>query len=249
VTREPRAGRLVRLALLAALAPAAGARAAAQTPAAPLPADTGVRADTAPGDTALGDTARPADAFCWRGRPLPHCASFVLFEIGAHARVADTRQTQRYPDGSTQEVRAFGRHQFSWQLGAMRNVDARTALGGTLHVGGDGYGAVVGALARGRRWTSPRTSLDLDVGPVLMQVPLATSAREYRVGGMTQARVNLADLIAVSGRVAVVPNGTRRPRAGALLGAQLGSGAALGGTVVTAILAALAIAAIANMGG
>jgi len=48
-------------------------------------------------------------ALCFRGRPLPQCRAFWLTEFGLSL-----------PDGP-----------FGWELGGMRNVGKRSAVGGT----------------------------------------------------------------------------------------------------------------------
>src|SRR5688500_20405470 len=53
--------------------------------AAALTASSGVAAAQAP----ARDSVR-TDPFCWRGRPLPHCQDFALFELGYHTRVVST---------------------------------------------------------------------------------------------------------------------------------------------------------------
>ena len=101
--------------------------------------------------TAHGTTARAqqADAIpkavCFRGQPLPRCRAFWLTEFGVAA-----------PLGGSDPLA-------SWELGGMRNIDARTALGVTLYLSAfasDGFGV----KPRLRRWLSPRTALDVSPG-------------------------------------------------------------------------------------
>ena len=73
----------------------------------------------------------------WRGRPLARCRAFVLFELSALRHLAgstlDPAVTQR---GSGYRRWDQGLvSQFVYDLGAMVNVRAREAIGGTLTAG------------------------------------------------------------------------------------------------------------------
>ena len=214
---------------------------------------------------AARDTAAPVrtDSFCWRGRPLPRCRAFALFELGLYGRLAATRLRESYtlPNVGTQrrDEEAFT-SQFGWSVGAMRNRDATTAVGGALVLAfGDAGNTVAGTL-RLRRWTGRGTSVELAGGPGVAQVPLpivsGTVDGVDELGGqgigwrpalLAEARANAADLVALSVRGVVVPRaGGRRQHAAVFAGASTGSGLAAIGTVGLGILTALAIAALAG---
>ena|SRR2546426_6671842 len=76
-------------------------------------------------------------ALCFRGRPLPQCRAFWLTEFGLSL-----------PDGP-----------FGWELGGMRNVGKRSAVGGTLYLridGGTAYGVKPMYFMRIRAVRRPR---------------------------------------------------------------------------------------------
>lgn len=208
--------------------------------------------------TAARDTTtRPADAFCWRGRPLPHCAAFALFELGVHEPLASTDVRRRddgtSPGGST--LPTFERH-VSWSLGVMRNVDARTALGGAVTLAAAGNGGFAAASARARRWTGARTSAELAAGPAIAEVPIpirvsgvpGALGEGRRPGVFAEARLNAADLVALSARAVVVPQAGGRTHAAGFVGASLGSHTALAGNVALAALTAFVIYALLGGG-
>ncbi len=196
------------------------------------------------------------DDFCWRGRPLPRCRAFALFELGYFEALATTRirEQVQYP-GTTPYPRdeaAFGR-QLSWSVGAMRNLDARTAVGGAV-IGGAALdqGPHVAATVRWRRWTGASTSLELAAGPGVAQVPVPFGTQVgyqgdvWRPAALAEARANLADLAAVSVRGVAVPRAGGRTHGALFVGASTGSTAAAIGTVGLGILVGLAIAALSQ---
>lgn len=224
--------RLVSLALLSALPHLAAAQ--------PAPADA----------------SAPTDGFCWRGRPLPRCRAFALFELGYFEALATTRirEPVQYPGTTpyTRDEAAFGR-QLSWSVGAMRNLDARTAVGGAV-IGGAALdqGPHVAATVRARRWAGPSTSVELAAGPGVAQVPVPFGTQVgyqgdvWRPAALAEARANLADLAAVSVRGVVVPRAGGRTHGAVFAGASTGSTAAAIATVGVGVVVGLAIAALGN---
>ena len=214
-------------------------------------------AGTATAQTPRDTTAARPDAFCWRGRPLPRCRAFALFELGWFEAPATSRLREPYPfaDMGVRDDAAFGRH-LSWTLGAMRNTDARTALGGAvLFAAGLDEGPMVAGTVRWRRWTGPRTSVELAAGPGATQVPMPLAGPErvyppagWRPAALAEGRANLADLAAVSLRGAVVPRGGGRTHGALFVGASTGSTAAVAGTFGVSVLVALVITALAGGG-
>jgi hypothetical protein len=82
---------------------------------------------------------------CFRGRPLPRCRAFWLTEFGVSPF-----------DGAV-----------AWELGGMRNVGPRSAVGGALYLRVDG-GSAYGVKPRFRRWLSPVVALDVAPGFIIL---------------------------------------------------------------------------------
>jgi hypothetical protein len=228
--------------LVAVLAHAGAATAAAQ------PA-----ADTAP-------RATRTDPFCWRGRPLPRCAAFAQFELGYHWPVVTTRVRepvaalpQPFASPGSGHIRSVG-GQMIWSVGAMRNRDARSAIGGVV-IGGPTAGTgrgMLGAQGRYRQWTSRTTSADVGAGPIRISMPIDTEGRPFdgsiyedRFGVAADARLSYADRVGAGVRVIAVPTGTR-VHGGVLVGGNVGSGAAVAGTVGIAAFVAFLVVALAG---
>ncbi|GLC23619.1 hypothetical protein rosag_01320 [Roseisolibacter agri] len=218
----------------------------------------GIAALLALTDTAHAQPARAdasTDGFCWRGRPLPRCRAFALFELGYFEALATTRlrEPSPFPGAADRDEPSFGR-QLSWSVGAMRNLGAGTAVGGAV-IGGAALnqGPFVAGTVRWRRWTGASTSLELAGGPGAAQVamPFVASSTGYqgdvwRPAAVAEARANLADLAAVSVRGVVVPRAGGRTHGAVFVGASTGSTAAVIGTAGLGILFGLAIAALGN---
>jgi hypothetical protein len=104
---------------------------------------------------------------CFRGRPAPTCASFFLTEAEVGVMVA--------PE-------AGGR--LGVDVGFMRNIGTRSAIGGTIAAGYtfvDGYNdfGYISLRPRYRYWLSHTTSID--VGPGLQWTPNGDTRIEARV--------------------------------------------------------------------
>ncbi len=154
-------------------------------------------------------------AVCFRGRPLPRCRAFWLTEFGLSL-----------PDGP-----------FGWQLGAMRNVGKRNAVGGTLYLRIDG-GTAYGVKPRFRRWLSPVVALDVSPGIIILAGP------EKSVGFAGHTGLSLGDWLTLSVQAETVApgfEGGQRVKwaGGARLGAGPGTIAGIAGFV---LLAAYALA-------
>ena len=90
-------------------------------------------------------------SLCFRGRPLPTCRTFWITEAGYSYRLTGQSRDHSYA---------------TWEVGLMRNLSVRTALGATLFAGFDGdlRWALKG---RFRRWVSSSTSLEVAPGVLL----------------------------------------------------------------------------------
>lgn len=117
---------------------------------------TGLQGQTVPG--------KAADNFCWRGKALPACRSFALFELEGGLAVASTTFVHESSVVTT-EYPAFV-NELKWHLGAMRNLTDEWALGATLSLGSGSPSAVTGIRVRARRWLNPPMSAELEAGAV-----------------------------------------------------------------------------------
>lgn len=111
--------------------------------------------------------ARGGQIGCFRGKPLPACRSFWIFELQGSAPLVQTRRrvVNTFPDGPTLTQRATAfESSLEWNLGHMVNVSPSWAVGGVFTAGPDGRGAFRGVKARARRWLSPDVALELEGG-------------------------------------------------------------------------------------
>ncbi len=195
----------------------------------------------APSATGLQGQAVPGtvpDAFCWRGKALPACRGFALFELEGAVAVASTTLVHESSVVTT-EYPAF-ENELKWHLGAMRNLTQEWALGGTVSLGTGSPGPLTGIRVRARRWLRPRMSVELEAGAV------DTGINE-RFGSGTGwgptvgARLNMADHFSVFTRWegAYARAGSDRDfhreagfHQGLYVGASAGSTAAAAGTGV-----------------
>jgi hypothetical protein len=97
-----------------------------------------------PAQQTIRETKAP-QPLCFHGRPLPQCRAFWLTEFG---------------------ISPF-EPWFVWELGGMRNIGPRSAVGGTLYLRIDG-GTAYGLMPRFRRWLSPVVALDVSPGIIIL---------------------------------------------------------------------------------
>ena len=123
--------------------------------------------------------AEPAAAqFCWRGRPLPECRTFLVTESGLY----------------------FGTELgIQGDLGFMVNLAPQTAIGASLHgmYGGDidsSWGAA-GVAGRFRYWLNRRWSLDL--APRVQWIEPSEAGRWYGPTAGASIALGWADYLAV----------------------------------------------------
>lgn len=93
---------------------------------------------------------------CLHGVPAPVCATFWIVELQASegVRLRDVPENAFSNDLT----------QYEWNLGHMRNLGTRWALGGTVSVGSGSDGIFTGARARMRRWLGSEVSVELEAG-------------------------------------------------------------------------------------
>jgi hypothetical protein len=105
---------------------------------------------------------------CFRGRPLPRCRSFWITE--AEGGVSLVRPATQAGN--------FGGARLGIEVGWMRNLSPRTAIGGGVAAGWDGR-EFVSLRPRYRRWLTP--VLALDASPGVRWVPGRVEIIEARV--------------------------------------------------------------------
>ena len=192
-------------------------------------------------------TAKAPDSFCWRGKPLSRCRTFMLFELSAPRHLAGTTIDpavtahgygyKRWDQGLAS--------QFLYDVGAMVNVGDRSAIGGTLTAGlivdDPGRPSVLGATARYRRWLTNDISADAGAGVLRMPVGIAVQ-QSYgvvrrsveRPALAADVRLGFGDLLALTGRAMVANDGRGRTHDAFFAGVSTGS------TVTAAVTAVYA---------
>jgi hypothetical protein len=206
------------------------------------------RAAAAQPVTAPPSAERRPDALCWRGRPLARCRAFLLFEFSAPRHMLGSRLdpiVSRNGYGHPRWDQGLA-SQFVYDIGAMVNVDARTAVGGTIEAGtivdDPSDRLVLGVTGRFRRWLTPRVSADAGAG--LLRMPVGVVETEpygirrvsvQRPAVMGELRLGLGDLLAIDGRAMAANDGRGRTHGALFVGASVGS------TVTAALTGAMGL--------
>ena len=137
----------------------------------------------------LAGVLSPSQAqFCWTPNPLPACRTFPITEIGFHYRISSS-PTFRFTitdilidsliESST--YRQEQRFYVTSDLGFMRNLNRRYAMGASHFVGFDNNGEFRGGLKlRVRRWLTDKTAIDFCPGILLWD-----SNAQYQTPGFT----------------------------------------------------------------
>jgi hypothetical protein len=148
------------------------------------------------GAQASGTDSLPSRA-CFRGRPEPRCRTFWVTEFSVTPRL------NANPSGG-----GGPNYYYTWDLGAMRNAGARTALGGGVFLGGEDDGFRLGLAFRYRRWISSTTAFDVSPGVL---VTGGDNQRAPRFPGFTGAAGMMhRDLVGLAARFEVVPDSAGR---------------------------------------
>lgn len=197
---------------------------------------------------AQGTAANPQETRkCFRGRPLPECRTFVLFELEYAHRLGGTDSQRRNNfsgyDFSGPDLSGY----LAVDVGRMTNTDSTHARGTSIHFGFNNEGIRYGIKARQRRWYGEGGTFDLSAGLLGARVPSRDipGPRPMAYGVTGSASVGFKDLVAISLSADAIRGGgsTRSALYG---GANLGSYPGLVGTGVLAILSAIFILAIAS---
>jgi len=137
-------------------------------------------------------TATPASAsdagghsLCWRGHPFPECRSFLITEVGLF-----------YPR-SRSSIEGGRRTEAAADLGWMKNVSERDAVGGTIHGKLANDYVRAGLRARYRRWLGRSVSVELSPGIIVANQDDLRDA--YLLPGLVAgATLNLGDMVGIS---------------------------------------------------
>jgi hypothetical protein len=184
-------------------------------------------------------------ALTWRGHPFPETRSFLITELSMMYRL------DRYP------YRAAGsRLDLTFDLGWMKNVGTRQAIGFSGYAMPSDQTTRLGIRARYRRWLSRGVSVDVSPGVILGG---EDGAIEYNPPGFVLGTtLNAGDLIAVMVDAELARNWEFAEQSPPFLtrvnhtdvtwraGAKIGSGLGLLGSVA---VVGLVIAALAIQGG
>ncbi len=98
------------------------------------------------------------DGFCFRARPSPRCGSFLVTEFSYLKRFSRSGYNIRNNNND---------FYFLGEVGWMKNLDKKNAIGGTIYFGLDDNDSELAFKPRYRRWLSPKISLDLSMGPII----------------------------------------------------------------------------------
>jgi hypothetical protein len=194
-------------------------------------------------------------AFCYVGRPAESCRMFLVAEGNAYGAFAGSRYQRIGYQGEVRRHRHLAPH-IAWEVGAMRNITERDAVGAVLLVGGDANGERVAVKARYRRWLTPRSAVDVGAGALFARrsEPYAEPDRagnfHVPVAGLTgDVAVGLTDWAGVSvrGDLLLDEDGER---AHALYGGlKLGTRPAAVVTVLPLVLGVIGILVVGAGGG
>ena len=147
----------------------------------------------APGSVS-GQDPDPAPAAakvgCFRGRPLPDCKSFWIFEMQGSVPLLQTERFL-YIDGNAPIGNDVFDSQLEWNVGHMVNLGETFSLGGVITVGTGNTDPLTGIRARIRRWFSTDVSLEVEAGILRSN---ATDTQFPGVnGGTADIRLNIRD--------------------------------------------------------
>lgn len=201
----------------------------------------------APPSTQAKPPLPTAKRFCWQGRPLARCRSFILMELATHSHWFGSKLNPvvtRPLYGTSRDDDALASHIVA-ELGAMVNTGPRSAVGGTLTTGAIKVGGkpvtMYGVTMRYRRWLTP--SVSADAGGGLFKMPVGAVVQLQRENVLRPAvaadvRLGFRDLLSVTGRLMVADDGDGRRHHAFFVGAATGSKltAIVAGTFTAAVL-------------
>lgn len=110
--------------------------------------------------TALPTSAQTSQRnFSFTPRPLDQTKTFTITEFSLGRRFGD------YTLGDDNRSESEGLA--GWELGLMRNVSERWAIGAAVFLNADDWRTQIGIKPRLRYWLGQRSSFDLAAGPIL----------------------------------------------------------------------------------
>lgn len=209
----------------------------------------------APAAPAQVETAETPRAFCWTGRPAESCRTFLVAELSGHMAVASTRYTRRgYRREDTRSMHLTGHG--AWEVGAMRNVSHRDAVGAALMVGGDANGERIALKGRYRRWMSRSSAMDAGAGLMFARRaephadPNEPGNLHVPVAGLTgDVALGLTDWVGVSVRGDLLFDADGKPATGLYGGLKLGTRPGLVATALPFVLGGIGFLVFAGGGG
>jgi hypothetical protein len=187
------------------------------------------------------DSARTSH-FSWRGHPLPKCSSFLISEFGVHYLLNPG------PLGEREQL-----YFVTEDLGYMRNLNERSAVGGLIHLGANSDRAALGPAIRYRRWLSGTMAADLSVGADV--IGLFNDENRYALDApapWVEAGVSAGDLLSLTVRGEHWKGLDRNPLTGSQskttwhMGAKLGSYLGPLGTLGTVVLLVALLSTVEN---
>ena len=139
--------------------------------------------------------AQAPTGLCFRPRPLPTCSAYLITEFGVGVGLS---RSEFHPAGPL----------FTWELGGMKNLGERSALGATVFVNASDFGSGPGGRLRLRRWLSQGLSLDVAPGIILSGSAARRFSGEVALDfhGLVAATVQVqGDHVFVGGRLGGLP--------------------------------------------
>lgn len=140
------------------------------------------------------DSVLPAKRLCFRGQPAQFCRMFAVTEFG-YARLAGRAPTENFGQTYVEP------HVVMWELGLMRNTDARSALGATVLLTSR---FSVGLKGRYRRWLW--RDISVEIAPGVIVYDDRDFARAPAFTG--HVLLNLEDVLSVGGMLEASRFGT-----------------------------------------
>jgi hypothetical protein len=193
--------------------------------------------------------------FCWTARPLEVCRTFFVAEAGAYTALASTRYTRRGFDGRTTRSMHLTGHA-GWEVGVMRNVSSRDAVGAAVLAGADANGERIALKGRYRRWMRGNSAMDVGAGVMFARAaqpyedPQAEGNLHVPVAGLTgDVAVGLTDWVGVSVRGDLLVDKDGESANAVYGGVKLGTRPGLVATALPLVLGVVAYLVFAGSGG
>lgn len=171
--------------------------------------------------------AVPADAqeprpWCFAGRPLPACTSFLVATLNY------------FPGQDAQSESAVTWSLVEWEMGWLTNRGAESAAGWTAAVGTSATGFHLSGKRRYRLWLTRGLAVDGSVGLMIAQHPPNGYPHANVVGPTADVTLGLTDWAAISarGHVLLGPETSTRVDVGVRLGTVPGLILGLGSAVI-----------------